>query len=156
MVPQRLRSLNARGVGLAELMVVMAIFAIIAGISIPFFVSYWRSSRLEAGARELQAALNSARQLAIRQNTNTCVERVGTQVRYRTGGCAGTIWTGAGTDGNGLITLGNGIQVSGSTANVVFTYLGAASTAGTYTVTNPQDTATLTVTVATSGRVTIP
>ena len=41
------------------------------------------------------------------------------------------------------------------TASPVFTYLGAASTPGTLTVTNPTDGRTLSVVVAASGRVTI-
>jgi hypothetical protein len=38
----------------------------------------------------------------------------------------------------------------------VFNYVGAALPQATYTITNPQTSATLTVTVALSGRVTIP
>jgi hypothetical protein len=47
------------------------------------------------------------------------------------------------------------MQVSAATANVVFTNLGAASTAGTYTVRNPANGRTLSVIVAASGRITI-
>jgi hypothetical protein len=68
--------------------------------------------------------------------------------------CGGTIWTGPGTDTTGTITLANGITVA-SAQNVVFTYLGTASTAGTYTVTNPRDGRTMSVIVSASGRVSI-
>ncbi len=61
-----------------------------------------------------------------------------------------------GTDSTGFITLQNTMQVSAATANVVFTNLGAASTGGTYTVKNPTTGKTLTVTVAGSGRITVP
>ncbi len=61
---------------------------------------------------------------------------------------------GAGTDGNGWFTLQNGINVT-TDPQVVFNYLGAATSSGTYTVRNPIDNSTMSVTVALSGRVTI-
>ena len=156
MVHERIRGLGARGVGLAELLVVVAILGLLTAIGVPYLISYWQASTLTAGAQELQTILNGARQLAIRNNTSVCVTRNTTGIQYFTGGCAGTVWTGAATDANGWITLANGVQITGATANVVFTYLGAASPAGQYTVKNPSNAQTLTVTVAASGRVTIP
>lgn len=157
MVRQRIRWLSGRGFSLAELMVVVAVIGVTAAIMAPLLVTYWNASTLTAGAQELQAVLNSARQMAIRQNTNVCVERSGVRVRYLVGGCAGTVWTGAGTDSNGWIRLSNSVEITNSTANVVFGYLGAANPGGTYTVRNPMNTAqTVTVTVAVSGRITIP
>jgi Tfp pilus assembly protein FimT len=138
-------------------MVVVAVIGIASAVMIPLLVTYWHASTLTAGAQELQALLNGARQMAIRQNTSVCVERSGTRVRYLIGSCAGTVWTGAGTDGNGWMSLSNSVQIINSTANVIFGYLGAANPGGTYTVRNPANTAqTVTVTVAVSGRVTIP
>lgn len=134
----------------------MAMTGLLVALLVPSLVSYWRASTLTAGAQELQAILNSARQLAIRQNTTVCVERSGTRVRFRTGGCGGTIWTGPGTDADGWMHLGNDVEVASNTASVEFNYLGAATTGGTYTVRNPIDAGTLTVTVAASGRITIP
>lgn len=157
MVPQRIRRLGVHGIGLAELLAVLAVIGLMVALGAPTLISYWQASTLTAGAQELQAVLNSARQLAIRENTAVCVERSGNQVRFRLGGCAGTIWVGAGTDTNGWMRLSNGIEIVSSTANVVFSFLGAATPAGTYTVRNPANTAqTQTVTVAASGRVTIP
>lgn len=152
------RRLDARGMGLAELMVVIAIIGLMTAASVPFLLSYWRAATLTAGAQEVQTLLNSARHLAIRQNQSVCVTQGGNnQVRFLVGSCAGAAWVGPGTDTNGWLTLANSVEVSAATANVVFTYLGAASTTGQYTVRNPVDAAqTLTVTVAASGRVTIP
>jgi Tfp pilus assembly protein FimT len=151
------RRLGQRGIGLAEILVVIAVIGIMAVATMPSLVTYWQASTLTAGAQELQAVLNSARQLAIRQNNSVCVERSGARVRYRLGGCTGTAFVGAGTDGNGWISLANSVQITNSTANVVFSYLGAASPAGTYTVRNPANTnQTQTVTVTASGRVKIP
>lgn len=133
---------------------VVAIIGIIMAVSMPLFLSYWRTSTLRAGAEELSAVLNSARQLAIKENTSVCVTNDGTRVQYHLTTCGAAAWTGVGTDSSGNVRLANNVGVSGGT-NVVFTYLGAASTAGTYTVTNPADGRTMSVIVASTGRVRI-
>ncbi len=74
---------------------------------------------------------------------------------YTLGGCSGSVWIGAGTDSAGNVPLPDGVTVT-TTANPVFNYVGAALPATTYTITNAQTSATLTVSVSLSGRVTIP
>ncbi len=138
-----------------ELVVIVAIIGIIMAVSTPALISYWRTSTLRAGAEELSAVLNSARHLAIKENTTVCVRRQGNRVRYHVPACGGAAWTGVGTASNGDIQLANNVTVSAATADVIFTYLGAASTPGTYTVTNPVDGRTLNVIVASTGRVRI-
>ena len=69
--------------------------------------------------------------------------------------CMGTPWLGSITDAAGNITLQPGFTVSAS-ASPVFDYLGRALPQATYTVTNTTTGSTLTVSVATSGRVAIP
>lgn len=158
MVTRRLdrahRWLNDAGFSLAELIVVVGVIGIIMAASAPFFLSYLRTSALRTGAEEMVTVLNRARQLAIRDNSNMCVTNDGTRVQYRIATCGGTVWTGPGTDVVGFIRLTNNITVA-SGQNVVFTYLGTATVAGTYTVTNPQDGRTMSVIVASSGRVAI-
>ena len=144
------------GFSLAELLVLVAVVGVITTVSMPSFITYWRSATVKAGAQELRTVLNQGRQLALSQNTTVCVNRNGNKVQFLTGGCAGTVWTGSGTDGNGWFALGNRVAVSAATANVVFNDLGAATTAGTFTVKNPVDQSTMTVTVALSGRITVP
>src|SRR2546425_1173846 len=152
----RIRRMNARGFTLAELMVVVACIGILAVLAAPTLISYVQTAALRAGTRELATAINLGRQLAISRNTTVCMEVTGTNIRLRTGGCAGTIWTGPGTDGSGVIRVSDpGTLRISTTANVVFTNLGAASTVGTYTVTNPVDNKTRTVVVAASGRVNV-
>jgi len=149
--------MNARGFTLAELMVVLAIAGALATLVAPTLLSYARTAALQAAARELATSINLARQIAISRNTTVCVEVAApTHLRLKTGGCGGTVWTGAGTDGAGAIKISDssGFHVS-TTANVVFTSLGAASPAGTYTVTNPTRNGTRTVVVAATGRVSV-
>jgi len=71
MVPQWLRRSVAapRGFTMAEMVVVIAILAILAAVSVPSLWAYVRTAALRAGAEELVAVLNGARQLAIRLNT---------------------------------------------------------------------------------------
>jgi len=156
MVSQRIRRLDAAGFTMIELIVVMAIIAIVMGVSAPFFMSYYQAMKLRAAADELATVLNSARYQAIKQNTTVCVALNANAAQYHVGGCAGPVWTGPGTDGTGSIRLQNTLQLTAATANVTFTNLGAAAVGGTYTIRNPSDGHTLTVTVAGSGRITIP
>lgn len=148
---------DSRGFNLAELLVLVAVIGIITAVSAPAFVSYLRSATLKAGAQELATVLNRARSVAISKNTTVCVKQGSSRVQFVTGGsgCSGTVWTGPGTDASGYFTLQNSITVTSATANVVFNYLGAATTSGTYTVQNPINNSTMSVTVALSGRVTI-
>jgi prepilin-type N-terminal cleavage/methylation domain-containing protein len=156
MVSERIRTLSGAGFTLIELIVVVAITGVLVAVGAPFLTTYYQARVLRAGTDELFTILNSARYQAIKQNTPICVSLSANTVQYRVGGCGGAVWTGAGTNSAGFITLQNTMQVSAATASVIFTNLGAASTAGTYTVRNPANGNTLTVTVAGSGRITIP
>jgi prepilin-type N-terminal cleavage/methylation domain-containing protein len=153
-VSERIRELSVRGLSMIELLVVIAIIGIITAGSMPMFMTYWRTSTLRAGAEEMAAILDGARQLAIKQATEVCVTNDGTRARYHVSTCAGTVWTGPGTDASGNLRLANNVTVS-SGVNVVFGHLGDASTPGTYTVRNPVDGRTMRVVVATTGRVRI-
>ena len=147
---------NQSGVSLTELSVMVMIIGIVAVLAAPALISYSQAARLKAGAQELAAVVNQARQVAISRNTTTCIVQSADKVRFRVGTCgAGTVWTGPGTDASGWFALTDDVRVSAATANVVFTHLGTASTAGTYTVLNPSTNRTMRVIVALSGRITI-
>jgi len=144
------------GFSLIELIVVVAMIGILAILAGPQFMSYWRTSATTAAANELATAVNRARQLAISANQLYCAESTANNVRYRqntNATCtAGAVWTGSGTDTNGIVRLQNDMRVTGGP--VVFTQLGAAVLAGTFIVTNPNG-GTRNVVVAASGRVTV-
>ena len=150
-----------RGFTMAEMVVVVAILAILTAVSAPSLWAYVRSATLRAGAEELVAVLNGARQLAIRMNTTVCVTNDGARARYHVGTCSGAAWTGVGTDADGTIRLANGVRVSGA-GHLCFNYLGAGSATpapcaanGTLTVANPSGGGTMSVIMATTGRVRI-
>ena len=155
MVLEGVFAVGRRGFSVIELLVVMAIISVIAVSAMPWMITYWRAATLKAGAEELAAGLNRARQLAISQSRNVCVEVVSNRYRYWFNGCGGgTPWTGPGSDGTGFFGLTNRIGVT-TNANPIFNYLGAANPGATFTVTNPQGGAVLTVAVSVAGRVRI-
>ena len=158
MVRDRMRPLvNERGFTLAELLVVIGMIGILSILAVPTFLSYYQSSTLQAGAQELATTINRGRQLAISRNTTVCVQLSGTNITMRTAVCGtGPLYTGPETDGNGVIRLSNGMRVSfAGGSSVVFNNLGAATTANTFTVTNPVTNLTRSVVVSASGQVSV-
>ena len=151
--------MNERGFSMAELLVAVAVLGIVAALGYPYVATYLQSAQLRGAAQEVATIVNGARQLAIARNTNVCVTVSGTGALYRTGtsnACGGgAVYTGPGTAADGTMTLQNTMQISGTTANVTFSSLGAAVTAGTYTVRNPNTGLTRNVVVSAAGRVTI-
>jgi Tfp pilus assembly protein FimT len=146
---------------MTEALVMVAVIGVITAVSIPTLWTYFRAASLRGGAEEAVTVLNAARQLAIRLNTTVCVTNDGTRVRYHVGACTAAPWTGPGTDAGGSIRLANGISLGGA-SNLCFNYLGAGSATpapcvanGTLTVSNPAGGATLSVVMATTGRIRI-
>jgi len=160
MVLERIRRIENEGFSMMEVLVVMAVLGIVTTVGVPYMNSYYNAMKLRSGADELATILNGARYLAIKQNGNVCVSISSNSAQYLTGGSAtcggGTVYVGPDTQSDGKIPLQNTMQLTGATANVVFTNLGGASQGGTYTIRNPVDGHTLTVTVSGSGRITIP
>lgn len=151
MVLERIRRLGQKGWTLAELIVVIAIIAILAAITIPLMASYLRSSTVRAGAQEMRTALNLAKQLAITRRQPICVAVVPGGYQFQQNACGGPVLIMAGTDGVGTFRLQNNVAVA-APAPATFTPLGNAAAAGTYTVTaagaNP-----INITVSAAGRI---
>lgn len=116
--------------------------------------AWWRTSSLAAGAEELKALLNTARQLAVAENTSVCVAGAGAAVRFLLGGCTGSAWSGPGSRAGGIIPLASNVSITASSP-VVFTYLGAAVPAGSYTIVDARGDASVRVVVAASGRIAV-
>ena len=148
---------GSRGFSLVELLVVIAACGILVGVSIPLFLTYHQSAQVTTGAQHVRTLLNQARHLAMDQTGFVCVQVPSpTQVSfYPNATCSGTPRTGSITDSAGNVNLQPGFTLS-TTANPVFDYLGRALPAATYTVTNSTTGSTVTVSVSTSGRVSIP
>src|SRR5580704_4381395 len=145
------------GFSLTELLVVLAVSGILFGVGLPMVLTYYYNAQNTTGAQQIRALLNQARQMAIDQKAFVCVQaQTPTQLAfYLNNTCTGSPWVGSITDAAGNITLQAGFTVS-TTASPVFDYLGRALPSVTYTVANNTNGSTLTVSVATSGRITIP
>ena len=144
-----------RGFTLAELFILIAVIGILSVMAVPAFLRYYQAATLKSGAQQFVAMINQARELAIKENGNVCVKLSSpTQMTYALNTCTGTAWVGAGTDAAGNINLPTGLTAT-SSANPIFNYVGSALPAATFTLTNTQTSATLTVAVAASGRVTV-
>jgi Tfp pilus assembly protein FimT len=147
---------DKRGFSLTELVVFIAVVGLLFVMTIPFFVRYYQAAAARADVQQVITLFNQARELAIRQNNTVCVTLpVNTQMVLRLSTCAGTVWTGLGTDGTGNINLPPGFTI-GPLNNVTFNYLGAAGGAITYTMTNTTTSGISTISIALSGRVTSP
>jgi prepilin-type N-terminal cleavage/methylation domain-containing protein len=158
MVSQRLRRLDQKGWSLAELLVVIAVIAILTALSIPLFVTYLQSSAVRAGAQELRIALNRAKQLAITLRQPICFQPIANGYQFRQVTCAGAALPATqapGADGTGTFRLQNNVVVTINTAAPVFTPLGNAAPAGQLRVTGPSGNF-LTVTVTAAGRIQTP
>lgn len=142
------------GFSILEISLVLAITGILAVFATPLFITYYQGARLRVAAEEVAAFINHGRQLGIKENDGVCVHITPTAMHYHLVTCAGTTWIGPGSDAAGNVKIPDGVTLT-TTADPVFTYLGAASPPATYTVTNTQTGSTLRVFVSTSGRVTI-
>ena len=142
------------GYTVIEILLVLGIIGILTVIATPTFLGYYQGALLRVAAEEVAAFLNQGRQLAIVQNGSICVHSSSTAMHYRQGTCAGTTWTGPGTDAAGSIAVPAGITLS-ATANPIFNYVGGNTTGATYTITHTQSSTLVHVVVALSGRVSI-
>lgn len=153
---RRFRGFGRGGFSAPELAVVIAVVGILFVMTVPFFLSYYRTAAIKAGSQQVIVLLNQARGLAVKQNDNVCVQRPSnTEMQLRIGGCAGTVWIGPGTDATGKINLPQGFTLA-PLSEIAFDYLGAALPATTYTLTDSMSGATVTVSIALTGRIASP
>ena len=142
------------GYTVMEILLVAGIICVLTVVATPTFLGYYQGAQLRVAAEEVAAFLNQGRQLAITQNGSICVHSSSTAMHYRQGTCAGTAWTGPGTDASGSIAVPAGITLS-ATTDPMFNYVGASTTGATYTITHTQSGTLVHVVVALSGRVSI-
>ena len=135
------------GFTLMELMVTIAIIAILSAIVIPNFIAWVPKFKLGGASRDVLGILQKTRVQAVKENTNFVL-------MFDTGNARYTAFRddGAGTpanSGNGVLdggeavivqnTLANGVDISATTLPgdlVAFDTQGIASTAGTITLTD--------------------
>jgi len=151
--------LGAAGFSVVELVVLVAVIAILSAIGFPLYLSYSRAQETDGAARTLVVALNQARQLAITRSVSFSAETQ-TNPNNRMRFCSGTVvpcpggnvYTGAETDGNGWRVLENGSRITAGPA-ITFNSLGAATVSGVLRVQNSSATGSLDICVSPSGRI---
>ena len=128
------------GFTLMELMVTIAIIAILSAIAIPNFIAWVPKFKLGGGSRDVLAILQKTRIQAVKDNTSYVL-------MFNTGNESYTAFQD--DDGNGVLdagervlvqkTLANGIDITATTLPgdlVVFDTQGIASTGGSITLTD--------------------
>jgi Tfp pilus assembly protein FimT len=155
-VRRRFRGCGRRGFSIPELAVACAVVGSLFVMTVPFFLSYYRTAAVNAGSQQVIVLFNQARELAVKHNDFVCVQLPSSsRMQLRVGGCTGTIWIGPGTDAAGNISLPQGFLLAPAT-DIVFSSLGAALPATTYTLTDSRSGATATVSIALTGRIASP
>ena len=152
--------MDSAGFALSELLVTITVISILSVIGFPMYLSYMRAQETDSAARVLVVSLNQARQLAVTRGISYSVEtqtNPNNRIRFfctnTTPQCAaGTVWTGAETDGSGWRKLENGSRFTLGPA-ITFSSLGAATASGTLRVQNSSATGSLDVCVSPSGRI---
>jgi type IV fimbrial biogenesis protein FimT len=143
------------GATLMELMVVLAISAILLTIGIPSFASLSKSSRLSSATNELIASLHLARSEAIKRNARTVMCKSEDGVSCIAGGGWQQGWlifhdanNNAALDAGETVILARqavpaGIRLTGNTP--VSKYISYSPTGGTKTISGAFQAGTLTV-----------
>jgi type IV fimbrial biogenesis protein FimT len=149
--------MNKKGVTLLELIVVMAIIAIGAVLTVPSFGPWLANYRLRTAARDVVSTMRTAQMKAVSNNSDYRVSftegtgNAGSYVLERnTGGVNPWIPEGVSQ------TLPTGIQLTTNFPNerVVFKPNSAVEQGGSISLQNPRGTRTITV-LPSTGRITI-
>ena len=146
---------TARGFTLIELIVVIALIAILTAIAVPSYQTFMVRSRLKGAARQVMSDLMNARMMAVSLNQKV-------KVHVESDGHTYKIWSDANNDGT--VADNEGVNISKDvhqdyydvtlTGNyTIFNPRGAASPPGTVTVTNSAGSKS--IAVAISGRVAV-
>jgi prepilin-type N-terminal cleavage/methylation domain-containing protein len=127
---------NRRGFTLAEMLVAIAIFGVLAAIAVPQFVAFGPKNRLNGAARQIYSELMWARSKAVNENSAYVVTFPNNQSMQIAGSTTKTI---------NIQTEYADVTLTSSASTITFTSRGTADVGPTITLTNPGGTKTVTV-----------
>lgn len=132
----RSRISDERGFSLAEILVAVSIFAILAAVAVPRYLAFRPKSRLNGAARQVYSELMWARSKAVNDNNSYVVTFPTNQTMLISGTTNRTV---------NLQTEYSDVTLTSSAGTITFTSRGTADVSPTITLTNPGGTKTVTV-----------
>ena len=127
---------DIRGFSIAEMLMAIALFAILAGIAVPQFIAFRPKNRLNGAARQVYSELMWARSKAVNDN----ISYVGTFPTNQTMQIAGST-----TKTVNIQTEYSDVTLSSSAATITFSSRGTSNVAPTITLTNSGGSKTVTI-----------
>jgi type IV fimbrial biogenesis protein FimT len=137
-----------KGFSLVEVLVILAVIAILAGLSGTALMKWIPQANLKRAARTIVSMCQDARVEAIKRN-----QRINFSCNNATNTCLVSFTNGTALRQFDLSTIGSGVRLSDSLdMSTSFTSRGRAHSAATFPISN-NAASTLTVTVRTSGSI---
>lgn len=134
---------SQRGFTLIELMVTIAVLAVVLGIAIPSFSNIVSSNRVDGGAQELYGALQLARSEAVKRRASVSICRSNADFDDCADGTdwsAGWLMVTSAEDEPLRVWEAQGLEIEGPSAGVTFLASGMVSSEEDFTVTVPNCT----------------
>jgi len=130
------RLTDIRGFSIAEILVAISLFGILAGIAVPQFTAFRPKNRLNGAARQVYSELMWARTKAVNDNTSYVVTFPTNQTMQIAGSTTKTV---------NIQTEYSDVTLSSSATTITFSSRGTSDVAPTITLTNSGGSKTVTI-----------
>jgi prepilin-type N-terminal cleavage/methylation domain-containing protein len=127
---------DPRGFSLAEILVAIGIFAILAAIATPQFIAFRPKNRLNGAARQIYSELMWARSKAVNDNSSYVVTFPTNQTMQIAGSATKTV---------NIQTQYSDVTLTSTASTITFSSRGTTDVAPTITLTNPGGTKSVTI-----------
>jgi type IV fimbrial biogenesis protein FimT len=127
---------DRRGFSLAEILVAIGIFAILAAIATPQFIAFRPKNRLNGAARQIYSELMWARSKAVNDNSSYVVTFPTNQTMQIAGSATKTV---------NIQTQYSDVTLTSTASTITFSSRGTTDVAPTITLTNPGGTKSVTI-----------